>query len=218
MSPTLPPASSLKELPQEQQFQTLDTLFESSPELHTLMAPVLASQTFSSYTSLIDAVGGRMSALSAANSPTDRDILVGILGSHPRLGQPKTAAAGGSAEHLSELSKKEQANLNTGAAEQAEKLRALNAEYEKKFPGLRFVYVLLILLYGLFITGSLIVLLHGNRTFVNNRSRDVIMEEMRQRIDRGDFEKETEEVVQVSHLNIDFQTAWRHSYLVAGHV
>ncbi|OJJ61942.1 hypothetical protein ASPSYDRAFT_54888 [Aspergillus sydowii CBS 593.65] len=172
MSPTLPPASSLKELPQEQQFQTLDTLFESSPELHTLMAPVLASQTFSSYTSLIDAVGGRMSALSAANSPTDREILVGILGSHPRLGQPKTAAAGGSAEHLSELSKKEQANLNTGAAEQAEKLRALNAEYEKKFPGLRFV------------------------TFVNNRSRDVIMEEMRQRIDRGDFEKETEEVIQ----------------------
>lgn len=145
-----------------------------------------------------------MSALSAANSPTDRDILVGILGSHPRLGQPKTAAAGGSAEHLSELSKKEQANLNTGAAEQAEKLRALNAEYEKKFPGLRFVYVLLVLLYGLFITGLLIVLLHGNRTFVNNRSRDVIMEEMRQRIDRGDFEKETEEVIQVSHLNIAF--------------
>ncbi|OJI96034.1 hypothetical protein ASPVEDRAFT_35355 [Aspergillus versicolor CBS 583.65] len=152
MPPTLPPASSLKEQPQEQQFQALDTLFESSPELHTLMAPVLANQTFSSYASLIDAVGGRMSALSAANSPTDRDILVGILGSHPRLGQPKTAAAGGGgAEHLSELSKKEQANLNTGAEEQAEKLRALNAEYEEKFPGLRFVYVILVLLHGLFI-------------------------------------------------------------------
>lgn len=81
-----------------------------------------------------------MSALSAANSPTDRDILVGILGSHPRLGQPKGAAA----EHLSELSKREQANLNTGAEEQAEKLRLLNAEYEKKFPGLRFVYVMLV--------------------------------------------------------------------------
>ncbi|RDW63000.1 2-oxo-4-hydroxy-4-carboxy-5-ureidoimidazoline decarboxylase [Aspergillus mulundensis] len=166
--PSLPPPSSLKELPQEQQFQALDTLFESSSELHTLMAPVLANQTFSSYTSLIDAVGGRMSALSAANSPTDRDILVGILGSHPRLGQPKTAAA----EHLSELSRKEQANLNTGAEGQAEKLRLLNAEYEEKFPGLRFV------------------------TFVNGRSRDVIMEEMRARIDRGDTEREIEEIIQ----------------------
>ncbi|KAL6238570.1 hypothetical protein BDW75DRAFT_237246 [Aspergillus navahoensis] len=164
----LPPPSSLRELPQEEQFQALDTLFESSPELHTLMAPVLANQTFSSYASLIDAVGGRMSALSAANSPTDREILVGILGSHPRLGQPKTAAA----EHLSEMSKREQANLNTGAEEQAEKLRLLNSEYEEKFPGLRFV------------------------TFVNGRSRDVIMEEMRARIDRGDTEREIEEIIQ----------------------
>ncbi|KAL3472981.1 Oxo-4-hydroxy-4-carboxy-5-ureidoimidazoline decarboxylase [Aspergillus californicus] len=168
MPATLPPPSSLKELPQEQQFQALDTLFESSPELHTLMSPVLANQVFSSYPSVIDAVGGRMSALSAANSPTDKDILVGILGSHPRLGQPKTAAA----EHLSELSKKEQANLNTGAEEQAERLRALNVEYEEKFPGLRFV------------------------TFVNGRSRDVIMEEMRERIDRGDSEEEIQEIIQ----------------------
>ncbi|KAL3464176.1 Oxo-4-hydroxy-4-carboxy-5-ureidoimidazoline decarboxylase [Aspergillus heterothallicus] len=165
---SLPPASTIKELPQERQFQALDTLFESSPELHTLMAPVLSGQTFSSYPSLIDAVGGRMSALSAANSPTDRDILVGILGSHPRLGQPKTAAP----ENLSELSKKEQAQLNTGAEEQAEKLRLLNAEYEEKFPGLRFV------------------------TFVNGRSRDVIMEEMRARIDREDSDREVEETIQ----------------------
>ncbi|KAL4866328.1 hypothetical protein BDV12DRAFT_187508 [Aspergillus spectabilis] len=168
MAPSLPPPSSLKDLPQEQQFQALDTLFESSPELHTLMAPVLTGQSFSSYSSLIDAVGGRMSALSAANSPADRDILVGILGSHPRLGQPKTAAA----EHLSELSKKEQANLNTGTEELAEKLRVLNAEYEEKFPGLRFV------------------------TFVNGRSRDLIMEEMRERMDRGDAEREVEEIIQ----------------------
>ncbi|KAL4920426.1 Oxo-4-hydroxy-4-carboxy-5-ureidoimidazoline decarboxylase [Aspergillus aurantiobrunneus] len=168
MPSSLPPPSSLKELSQDQQFQALDTLFESSPELHTLMAPVLANQAFSSYSSLVDAVGGRMSALSAANSSTDRDILVGILGSHPRLGQPKTSAA----EHLSELSKKEQADLNAGVAEQAEKLRVLNAEYEEKFPGLRFV------------------------TFVNGRGRDVIMEEMRARIDRGDVEREIEEIIQ----------------------
>ncbi|PYH29080.1 2-oxo-4-hydroxy-4-carboxy-5-ureidoimidazoline decarboxylase [Aspergillus neoniger CBS 115656] len=168
MSSDLPAPSSITSLPQEQQFRVLDTLFESSPELHTLMAPVLANQTFSSYATLIDAVGGRMSALSAANSSKDRDILVGILGSHPRLGQPKGAPT----EHLSELSKKEQANLNTGAEEQAEKLKRMNAEYEEKFPGLRFV------------------------TFVNGRNRDVIMKEMRARIDRGDADREVEEIIQ----------------------
>ena len=134
---SLPSLSSLPSLPQAQQFQLLDTLFESSPELHTLMAPVLANQPFSSYDSLIDAVGGRMSALVPANSPTDKDILYGILGSHPRLGRAPVPQGG----HLSELSRKEQEQLNTGAEEQAQRLTALNAEYEGRFPGLRFVYV-----------------------------------------------------------------------------
>lgn len=129
----LPLLSTLPALPQEAQLRVLDTLFEPSPELHRLMLPVLA-QTFASYTSLIDAVAGRMSTLSAADSP-DRNVLFDILGSHPRLGR-----APANPEHLSELSQKEQAQLNTGAEEQAEQLRALNAEYERKFPGLRFVY------------------------------------------------------------------------------
>jgi len=132
----LPALASLPSLPQETQLRVLDTLFEPSPELHQLMLPVLANQSFSSYASLIDAVGGRMSALSADNSPTDRNVLFGILGSHPRLGRPAA-----NPEHLSELSKKEQAQLQVGAEEQAEQLRALNAEYEERFPGLRFVYV-----------------------------------------------------------------------------
>ena len=130
----LPALSELPSLSQEAQLRVLDTLFEPSPELHTLMLPVLAHQTFSSYNSLIDAVGGRMSALSAANSPTDRNVLFGILGSHPRLGR-----APAHPEHLSELSRQEQAQLNTGAEEQAERLHSLNTEYEAKFPGLRFV-------------------------------------------------------------------------------
>ncbi|KXG47377.1 Oxo-4-hydroxy-4-carboxy-5-ureidoimidazoline decarboxylase [Penicillium griseofulvum] len=174
----LPPPSTIPSLPQETQLRVLDTLFEPSPELHKLMIPVLANQTFSSYTNLIDAVGGRMSALSAPNSPTDRDVLFGILGSHPRLGR-----APANPEHLSELSKKEQAQLNEGAEEQAEKLRALNAEYEEKFPGLRFV------------------------TFVNGRSRDVIMVEMRQRIDRANAEKEIEETIQGNNLQLPVATS-----------
>lgn len=128
----LPALSSLPSQSQETQLRVLDTLFEPSPEIHQLMLPILANQTFNSYASLIDAVGGRISALSAPNS--DRKVLFGILGSHPRLGR-----APANPEHLSELSKKEQAQLNTGAEEQAEKLSALNAEYEAQFPGLRFV-------------------------------------------------------------------------------
>lgn len=141
-APTLPPISSLPSLPQEAQFRVLDTLFEPSPELHTLMAPVLANQTFSSYAALIDAVGGRMAALHAANSPRDKEVLEGILGSHPRLGESSLAAK----EKMSELSRAEQANLNAGgedveAEREKEQLRALNREYEERFPGLRYVYV-----------------------------------------------------------------------------
>ncbi|KAL2221776.1 Oxo-4-hydroxy-4-carboxy-5-ureidoimidazoline decarboxylase [Thermoascus aurantiacus ATCC 26904] len=172
-APTLPPISSLPSLPQEAQFRVLDTLFEPSPELHTLMAPVLANQTFSSYAALIDAVGGRMAALHAANSPRDKEVLEGILGSHPRLGESSPAAK----EKMSELSRAEQANLNAGgedveAEREKEQLRALNREYEERFPGLRYV------------------------VFVNGRGRDVIMQDMRRRIDRGDIEKEKEEIIQ----------------------
>ncbi|KAJ5279473.1 hypothetical protein N7478_004845 [Penicillium angulare] len=147
----LPALSTIPSLPQEAQLRVLDTLFEPSPRT----API------------DDSLGGRMSALSAVNSPTDKNVLFGILGSHPRLGR-----APANPEHLSELSKKEQEQLNTGAEEQAEKLLELNAEYESRFPGLRFV------------------------SFVNGRARDVIMVEMRQRIDRGNEDKEIEETIQ----------------------
>lgn len=38
------------------------------------------------------------------------------------------------------------------------------------------------------------------RVFVNGRGRDVIMEDMRRRIDRGDVEREKEETIQVSYV------------------
>lgn len=102
------------------------------------MDPVLASESFSSYPSLTDAVGSQLSTLHRSQSPTDRQTLVKILGSHPRLGRPPAKTT----ELLSELSRKEQANLNTSAAEeQMERLSQLNHEYEERFPGLRFVYV-----------------------------------------------------------------------------
>lgn len=130
---------SISSLPLDRQFHVLDTLLEPSPELHTVMAPVLSSQSFSSYPALIDAVRDRLVALSTAQSSTDQQTLIKILGSHPRLGRaPPTTAT--TAEPMSELSKKEQARLNTPGEDQAERLTSLNEEYERRFPGLRFVY------------------------------------------------------------------------------
>jgi 2-oxo-4-hydroxy-4-carboxy--5-ureidoimidazoline (OHCU) decarboxylase len=58
---------------------------------------------------------------------------------------------------------------------ETEQLAALNREYEEKFPGLRYV------------------------VFVNGRGRDVIMSNMRQRIDRGDMAAEEVEGIEVGH-------------------
>ena len=63
-------------------------------------------------------------------------------------------------------SQAEQAQLNTGGEEEAQKLRHLNDEYEKTYPGLRYV------------------------VFVNGRSRPVIMEDMKRRIAAGDIAAE----------------------------
>ncbi|KAK2808254.1 hypothetical protein FQN50_004809 [Emmonsiellopsis sp. PD_5] len=180
-SPSLPPITTLPSLPASTLTTTLDTLFESSPDLHTLILPLLTHQPFPSYPALIAAVGARMTALSAQNSARDREVLCGILGAHPRLGERRKEA-------LSELSRREQGGLGGGvggkkeeggegeveaeAEVEAAQLRRLNGVYEEKFPGLRYV------------------------VFVNGRPRNVIMQDMRRRIDRGDFEREIEEIIQ----------------------
>ncbi|KAI5919012.1 Oxo-4-hydroxy-4-carboxy-5-ureidoimidazoline decarboxylase [Camillea tinctor] len=69
-------------------------------------------------------------------------------------------------------SRAEQAQLNSDDADTRAKLQALNDEYEARFPGLRYV------------------------VFVNGRSRPAVMENMRYRINRGDFAAEEREGVQ----------------------
>jgi len=66
----------------------------------------------------------------------------------------------------SSQSQSEQKSL--GNEKEREQLQKLNEEYEETFPGLRYV------------------------VFVNGRSREVIMQDMRERIDQGDFEGEVE--------------------------
>jgi hypothetical protein len=141
-APTLPPITSLPTLPLPDQLKAIDTLFEPSPELHNILQPILSNaQTFQSYDDLIDEVHNKLSSLSATNDPQQKQTLYGILGSHPRLGAASPTAQAG----LSELSRREQANINKStdeqaAADQAARLSALNKEYEEKYPGLRYVY------------------------------------------------------------------------------
>ncbi|KAK2871975.1 hypothetical protein FQN49_002652 [Arthroderma sp. PD_2] len=173
-SPSLPHPAALPSLPPSALNAVLDTLFEPSGHLHDLASP-LFEEHFSSYPDLIDAVKSRLAALadSAAQPGNDDNarVLYDILGSHPRLGASRSNNS-----HLSESSRLEQANLaapDNGDSE-ADQLRRLNAEYEEKFPGLRYV------------------------VFVNGRGRDVIMQNMRERIQRGDVNLEIQETIQVS--------------------
>ncbi|KAK8065742.1 OHCU decarboxylase [Apiospora hydei] len=189
--PSLPPIDSLSTAPIKTQIAVLDTLFERSTELHTLVLPTLRRKRtptadssaggpgpatseadhespLSSYTSLIRHVGSLLASLASQSASfgttpsPQQQKLHGILGSHPRLGAKKVESA---------QSQAEQAQLNQGGAEEAEKLKALNDEYEQRFPGLRYV------------------------VFVNGRSRPVVMEDMRRRIDRGDPKEEEQEAI-----------------------
>jgi 2-oxo-4-hydroxy-4-carboxy--5-ureidoimidazoline (OHCU) decarboxylase len=93
--------------------------------------------------------------------------------SDPRI--PKIIGAHprlGSNKSLSVHSHSEQASL--GPIDETERLRELNDLYEKTFPGFRYV------------------------VFVNGRSRDVIMQNMKSRIEYADIEAEKYEAFNVS--------------------
>lgn len=153
---SLPPIAAVHRLSTEERAAILDLLFEPSTQLHSLSVPLLHENTFQSYLDLIAAVGLQLTHLANSSSASDLEWLESILGSHPRLGVKKVDSA---------LSQAEQAQLQ-GNAEETELLRSLNAEYEEKFPGLRYV------------------------VFVNGRSRSVIMDDMRFRIANGDLKSE----------------------------
>lgn len=169
---TLPPISSLSVVDDETLKSVLDALFEPSADLHALAIPgIRGAPNLASYASLIEHVGDSMSRLAQSSAvPDARAKLHEILGSHPRLGEKKVESA---------QSRAEQAHLNTSSGgsaekeEEAAKLKALNEEYEARFPGLRYV------------------------VFVNGRSRPVVMQNMRERIDRGDIKAEEQEAIQV---------------------
>ncbi|TGO53779.1 hypothetical protein BCON_0118g00340 [Botryotinia convoluta] len=160
---SIPPVAGIPSLSTVERSSVLDALFEPCTALHTLSMDLLHTTTFESYSDLIASVGTQLVDLSESTLPSDREWLDKILGSHPRLGEKKVESV---------QSKAEQAQLNTGPTEETEKLKALNEEYEKTFPGLRYV------------------------VFVNGRSRPIIFEDMRRRISRGDIGLERKEAIQ----------------------
>ncbi|EGO57317.1 hypothetical protein NEUTE1DRAFT_121777 [Neurospora tetrasperma FGSC 2508] len=182
-TPFLPAITSLPTLPDAALISTLDLLFEPSPDLHALALPTLRTISFSSYDDLISTLRDELLAIAdavalAAADPSVPQIekeniqrpLHAILGSHPRLGEPKK-------EKLSAQSQKEQAHLNSGGKQGEEEvvkeeLRRLNKEYEDKFPGLRYV------------------------VWVNGRGRVEVMGDMKRRIARGDLRAEEREGIE----------------------
>lgn len=130
----LPDIDAVPGLPTESRAEILDLLFEPCTQLHTLSVSLLQENSFESYSALIAAVGAQLTALLESSLISDANWLDAILSAHPRLGEKKVA-------NLSEASRTEQAKLQGGPAEEGEKLKTLNEEYERTFPGLRYVYV-----------------------------------------------------------------------------
>ena len=182
---TLPAISDLATLPDEAITNALDLLFEPSKELHALALPAIraaclpsAPKLLASYDDLVEIVRAELLALQRQVATHSEPSP-----SQERL-NAKTRLLGilgahprlGAKKVESAQSAAEQAQLQQASAEEAAKLAALNAEYESSFPGL--IYVV----------------------FVNGRSREVIMQDMRDRIARGIYAKEEVEAIEVCCL------------------
>jgi hypothetical protein len=135
--PSLPEISSLPTLSTQGRASILDLLFEPSTSLHTLSLPV-TTEKYGTYDDLIIAIGMQLSNLAESSSTSDNTWLESILSAHPRLGEKKVD---------SEMSRMEQKAMNEasgdkdgkGKEDEASILAELNKEYEKAFPGLRYV-------------------------------------------------------------------------------
>jgi 2-oxo-4-hydroxy-4-carboxy--5-ureidoimidazoline (OHCU) decarboxylase len=180
----LPPVASLGSLSTVERATVLDMLFEPCNALHTLSVDLLRTETFESYDDLIAGISIQLNSLSESPSTSDTDLLDAILGAHPRLGEKKVDSA---------QSRAEQAQLNTGSEQEASVLHRLNEEYEKTFPGLKYVYAKPRIEQA---SESKGVLIHFS-VFVNGRTRPVIMDDMRQRIARGNMKQEREDAIKV---------------------
>ena len=132
LTSSLPPILNVPKLSTSERAAVLDVLFEPSIHLHTLSVGLLQEKGFSSYNDLIASVGLQLTNLAESTSTSDTEWLEKILGAHPMLGEKNIHSA---------QSRSEQAQLHSGEDAEAKELARLNKEYEKTFPGLRYVQV-----------------------------------------------------------------------------
>lgn len=125
----LPPVHKIPKLSTIERAEVLDTLFEPCVPLHTLSLNLLRDNVFSDYDYLISNIGVLLTELAESSSTSDTIWLLEILSAHPRLGEKKVDSA---------QSRQEQSQLHAGGHEEAEKLEALNMQYENAF-GFRYV-------------------------------------------------------------------------------
>lgn len=180
----LPAITSVPHLSTAERAAILDRLFEPCVPLHTLSVSLLLEKTFDSYDDLISSIGVQLTGLADSSSTSDSEWLQSILAAHPRLGQSNVESS---------QSRAEQAQLSTGGDISEQTLSELNDLYERTFPGLRYVYERQGRSWGSRLT-------HPCRVFVNGRSRSLIMEDMKTRIERRDLAAERYAAIKVCLL------------------
>lgn len=161
MSYELPPAEIVLSLAPSRQVEVLDHLFEPCATLSKfVITQVFSTRTsgFSLYKDLIETV--RLLLLKFLKTEESQAIVSPDI-AKIIAAHPRLGPSK-DAGALSSHSSSEQKSL-AGTAEEAAKLVELNDRYETVFPGLRYV------------------------VFVNGRSRQVIMKNMIERIERGDI-------------------------------
>lgn len=172
MSYSLPEIQYFNQISDSAKIEALDHLFEPCETLQSLILKqlLLHKKIYTSYKQFIEAVRSFLLEFlewaESEASQNSRDIdprVLKIISAHPRLGASKPTVV---AVKLSEHSSSEQKSLQVGSEEEKNKLLYLNELYESTFPGLRYV------------------------VFVNGRSREVIMEDMKKRISRNNIRLE----------------------------
>lgn len=169
MTYQLPPIESIPLISEKDQVEVLVHLFEPCETFEAyVISNNLLSEAYGSYHDLIESI--RKHLLSFLIMEEQRSAHSGPI--DPRISKIIAAhprlGPSKDAKNLSTHSLSEQKSL-LGTKEEGEQLRALNDAYEAAFPGLRYV------------------------VFVNGRLRQVVMENMKARIQRGDIGKEREE-------------------------
>ncbi|ODQ78525.1 hypothetical protein BABINDRAFT_162730 [Babjeviella inositovora NRRL Y-12698] len=159
MSYSLPQISEISHLNEGGKDEFLGHLFEPCSTLNAFLRESnVFKQEYLSYKAFIESCRSELLAFLASPSEHPDPRISQIIAAHPRLG-------GGNAKKLSLHSEKEQQSLQSSPEELA-KLMDLNEQYERTFPGLRYV------------------------VFVNGRSRAVVMHDMETRIAGNDIAKE----------------------------